>query len=63
MAAGREWEGHPGVPLRDQENLGYFLVTWKLEGLVSKERMKTHECGHIQDQITNHLLLYLLLKV
>lgn len=49
--------------LRDQENLGYFLVTWKLEGLVSKERMKTHECGHIQDQITNHLLLYLLLKV
>lgn len=49
--------------LRDQENLGYFLVTWKLEGLVSKERMKTHECGDIQDQITNHLLLYLLLKV
>lgn len=49
--------------LRDQENQGYFLVTWKLEGLVSKERMKTRVCGHIRDQITNHLLLYLLLKV
>lgn len=26
--------------MRDQGNQGYYLVTWRLEGLVSKKRMK-----------------------
>lgn len=30
--------------MRDQGNQGYHLVTWRLEGLVSKKRMKRLVC-------------------